>query len=117
VDFLKRVAITLWFLSSFALAVDGSISGTVTDPSSAVIANVPVSVTNVKTGKKTESKGGPAGTFGPIAVSSGEYKVRIHLGCFKRYTKVVKIDEGQPLEMSIVLYLRRGCTDVQSEKR
>ena len=115
--FLKSTALALCLLTSFAAAVDGSVSGTVTDPTGAVIENVPISITNVKTGRKAEIKSGPTGNFGPISMSSGEYKVRIQMDCFKRYSKVVKIKDGPSLEMSIALYPSRGCRDLKAGRR
>ena len=46
---LKRIGIAFFLLSSVGMAVDGSVSGIVTDPSGAVIANAPVSITNLET--------------------------------------------------------------------
>jgi hypothetical protein len=115
--FLKGIALALCLLTSFAAAVDGSVSGTVTDPIGAVIENAPISITNVKTGRKAEIKSGPTGNFGPISMSSGEYKVRIQMHCSKRYSKAVKIKDGTSLEMSIVLYPSHGCTDLKAGRR
>jgi hypothetical protein len=98
------------------VAVDGSISGMVTGPTGAVIENAPVSITNIKTQMKIEIKTGPTGNFGPTSVYGGEHTVRIHMGCLKRYSKVVNINEDQSLETSIALHPSRGCADLNAEK-
>jgi hypothetical protein len=51
----------------------GSIQGTVTDPSGAVVAGAAVSATNLATGVRTERKTTDAGFFVLSLLSPGEY--------------------------------------------
>jgi hypothetical protein len=111
VHLVKGVAIVFFLLSSVAAAADGSFSGTVTDPAGAVVANVAVSITNVNTGKQTELETGSAGSFGPISLPSGKYKIRIQGSCFKPYSRVVKVEQSQSSEIKIALQVNGSCMD------
>jgi hypothetical protein len=90
-----------FFLTPLAMAADGSVSGTVRDPSYSVVYNVPIVITNANTGKKIQTRTGRAGDFGPISLSIGEYKVQITALCFKPYSKVIEIADGQVLHLDI----------------
>jgi hypothetical protein len=103
VSFLKRTLVFLFLLTSLALAADGSVSGTVKDPSGAVVFSLPIVVTNANTGEKIQARTGQAGDFGPISLSIGEYKLQITAPCFKPYSKVIEIADGQVLHLDIKL--------------
>src|SRR5690348_2715672 len=55
----------------------GTIQGTVTDPSGAVVAGAAVTATNVATGVKTDRKTTDAGVFVVSLLSAGEYTVTV----------------------------------------
>src|SRR5215469_6360470 len=61
----------------------GSIVGTVTDPSGAVVSGAKVSVKNRGTGQVTSTTTTSAGTYASGALSPGEYQVRIEAQGFK----------------------------------
>ncbi len=100
-SFLKQMLVFPFLLTSLALAADGSVSGTVKDPSGAVVFSLPIAVTSANTGKRIQTKTGQAGNFGPISLSVGEYKVQITAPCFKPYSKVIEIADGQALHLDI----------------
>jgi Carboxypeptidase regulatory-like domain len=108
VGFFATVFVVFCVFTSLAGASDGSMSGTVTDPAHAVVANVPLVITNTKTGKKIGTKTGPAGGFGPIPLSLGEYRVEINARCFKSYSKIIEVADGQALHLDIALEVSRA---------
>ena len=99
---LEIVAVTLC-LSLSALAVEASVGGIVKDPDGAVFEKLAVVITNTSTGKKIALLTGRDGTFGPISLSGGAYKVQIQTKCFKKYSKTVSVTEGQASRLDISL--------------
>ncbi|MFP5268224.1 MAG: carboxypeptidase regulatory-like domain-containing protein, partial [Acidobacteriota bacterium] len=59
---------------AYAQSDDGSIVGTITDTTGAVIPNAAVTVTNVDTGLKLEGKSNSSGDFRIFAIPRGNYK-------------------------------------------
>jgi len=55
----------------------GSIVGTVTDPSGAVVSGAKVTITNVATGQTIELTANSAGAFNSGAIAPGTYKVQV----------------------------------------
>jgi Carboxypeptidase regulatory-like domain len=102
-DFFATVFVVFCLLASLAGAIDSSLSGTVTDPAHALVANVPLVITNIKTGKKIGTKTRLAGDFGPIPLSLGEYRVEVNARCFKSYSKIIEVAAGHALHVDIAL--------------
>jgi uncharacterized membrane protein len=99
---VRIVAVTLC-LSFSALAIETSLSGIVKDPGGAVFEKLPVAITNTSTGKKIEVKTQRDGTFGPISLPSGEYKVQIQTKCFKKYSRTIMVSDGETSRLDISL--------------
>ena len=64
-------------IGAYAQSDNGSIVGTITDATGAVIPNATVTVTNVDTGLKLNGKSNPAGEFQIFAVPRGNYKAEV----------------------------------------
>jgi hypothetical protein len=71
------------FLWAQATVSTGSIQGTVTDPSGAVVSNAKVTITNKATAQVITTKTNTAGSYGSGALVPGNYVVRIEAGGFK----------------------------------
>ncbi len=65
----------------------GSIQGTITDPSGAVVAGAPVTATNLATGVRTERKTTDAGFFVLPFLPAGEYSVTVTAAGFQSLTQ------------------------------
>ena len=73
-------------LGAHAQSDNGSIVGTVTDTTGAVIPNATVTVTNVDTGLKLNGKSNDAGEFQIFAVPRGNYKADVAAQGFQSQT-------------------------------
>src|ERR1700723_1643308 len=83
------VMFCLFFLPIFSpvslaqTAATGALSGTVTDPSGAVVPNVAVALTNIGTGQvRTDTTGGD-GSYRIGLLAPGEYKVQFSAAGFR----------------------------------
>src|SRR6267154_356600 len=95
--FRKLYATSLPLLLCFAAfgqAPTGSISGTVTDPSGAVIPNATVTVTNKADAAARTLTANAEGLFSAPALPSGEYEVRAEVGGFKTTVREAQVVAG-----------------------
>ena len=86
------LAITLLFLFFYrppvwgqAQVPSGSIVGTVTDPTGAVVANATVTVTNTGTNTSSTVKTDPAGNFTAPLLQVGTYSVTVRAAGFSTF--------------------------------
>jgi len=112
---MKRVAFascvllalsTVLLLSPIAKAqVDtGSIVGTVTDPSGAVLSNAKVTLTNVGTGAALTTTTGSDGVYKFSPVRIGSYKLDASASGFKTVTQTdVRVDVGANVQANFTL--------------
>src|SRR5206468_8017169 len=97
-----RFAFALTLLMVFAAAFafgqasvsTGSIQGSVTDPSGAVVPNAKVTITNSGTGQKIEKTTGSSGSFSSGPLQSGVYKVRVEAASFQSAEQPVSVQVG-----------------------
>ncbi len=107
----KRAALVATLFGAFALAahavdVNGRIKGTVTDPSSAVVPNVPVIAINEATGVKFTTTTNAAGDYLFPQLPVGSYTVTVSQSGFKGFQAkgiVITIDKEfvEPIQLSL----------------
>jgi carboxypeptidase family protein len=104
---LIGVVISLLFASGIAWAsVGGSISGTIKDPSGAVIAGAVVTVTNSDTGSKQIVKSNANGAYSFAVLSVGHYSVEVDHPGFKPYRRVgIVLDINSALVVDAILHV------------
>jgi hypothetical protein len=102
---LRLVAfLTLATAALHAQVVGGNITGTVTDPSGALIANAQVVVRNEDTGAQRSLVTGKEGRFAAPAISVGRYTLTVDAPNFGRYKRSgVALTVGQTLELTLKL--------------
>src|SRR5437763_5092507 len=79
-DIIVLVAVSLavvWCIPAMGQVLKGSISGTVTDPQSAVVSGATVKATNLSTGAELQTTSDSSGLFRFNLIPAGEYKLEI----------------------------------------
>jgi hypothetical protein len=102
---LSAIAIFLMAcIPSFAQTITGSITGTVTDPSGAVVAGAKVTATNVLTGVATPTSTNGSGIYSLDFLQIGQYKVSVDAPNFSsQATSVFSLEVDQEARVNIVL--------------
>lgn len=78
--------LTLWTSPSFAQSDRGTLTGTVTDPSGAVVADAKVTATNLDTGEVREATTSGEGSYTMPELSADPYRVTVEAAGFKTAT-------------------------------
>jgi hypothetical protein len=85
------VAVALIPMSAFGQAISGTVVGTVTDSSGAVVANADVEATNAGTGVTTRAKTNGTGFYRIDNLIPGSYKITVKGTGFKTNTQTVDV--------------------------
>ncbi len=110
--FRRTVAFVVFFVVSLhAQVVGGTISGTVTDPSGAVIPNAVVVVRNEDTGTQRTLTTNSTGAYSAPSIPVGTYTVTATVTGFAPYTRQhVSLRIGQSLDLALQLALAGSDT-------
>ena len=102
---LRPVAIFLLAVSAvFAQTNRGSISGTVTDPSKAVVAGATVTITNVGTNEVRKLKTSDTGAYSVVNLDPVTYRVEVESSGFKKEViENVKVDTAAVATVNVAL--------------
>jgi hypothetical protein len=102
--------------TGYAQSDNGSIVGTVTDTTGAVVPDAAITVTNVDTGLKLTSKSNSAGEFQVFAVPRGNYKADVQAQGFQSQTAnfAVQVASAQTLQFKLTAGLVSQTVDVSS---
>lgn len=87
---MKRFVLFLLVLAgSYAYAQEfrGALTGQVTDPTGAAIANAPVAVTSTATGATSHTVTGAQGFYNVPFLAPGEYQISVDAPGFKKYVQ------------------------------
>jgi hypothetical protein len=86
---------------TFAQVINGTISGTVTDSTGAVIPNAPVTLINQATGSRYTGKSNGSGVFSFTGLQSGDFTIQISSPGFRAFTeKGIHLDPGDSRSLS-----------------
>jgi len=108
---LSCAALSLSFphlLAAQATIGTGSIVGTVSDPTSAVISDAKVTITNVATGQLTYVSTNSSGLFNSGALVSGDYKTLISAKGFSSAEAAVTVLVGNTATVNVSLRIGNG---------
>jgi len=107
--FAITALLVLMFSAPFALAQStistGSIQGTVTDPSGAVVANATVTITNTGTAQKIVRTTNETGAYSSGPLSTGQYVVRVEGKGFQTVETPVHVQVGNTATANAKLQL------------
>ncbi len=112
---LRSFSILLLMVSA-ALAQEstGSISGTVNDPSGAVVPQAEITVTNVQTGNVRKEHSNSAGLFVATNLAVGDYTVTAEARGFKKFEAThIRLDVNDRLTIPVHLEIG-GATEIVS---
>ena len=92
----------------------GSIVGTVTDSSGAVVSGVTVTVTNLATGEKHIAKTDASGNYSTVNLQPANYKVDAEKANFKRYERQpVPVAVGATIRIEVALQVGAASETVE----
>lgn len=91
----------------------GSIQGTVTDPSGAVVSGAKISIVNKATGRVINSKSTSAGAYASGALTPGDYTLRVEAQGFKTSEVPVTVQVGVTSSGNVKLQLGQSTQVVQ----
>ena len=98
------VCLLLVSLSAFAQSDRGTITGTVSDPTGAVIPGVGILATNVETGARHETATTETGNYTLAQLPSGTYQLSAELPGFKKYVRQgISVLVAQTLRLDVTL--------------
>ena len=89
----------------WAQAPVGTISGTVTDPSGALIKDAPITVRNRATGFARQTKSENDGTYSVPTLPAGEYEVQVQMQGFRTILREVTVTVGTIVKADLALEL------------
>ncbi|MGA7219683.1 MAG: carboxypeptidase regulatory-like domain-containing protein [Candidatus Sulfotelmatobacter sp.] len=114
---LAVIALSALLFSSVAFAqttvATGSIVGTVTDPSGAVVSGAKVTVTNIGTNEVINLTSNSSGAFNSGALAPGNYKVQVTLKGFSTISENVVVQVGNTSTVNAKLQVGQESTVVE----
>ena len=100
---------------SQATGTAGTVSGTVTDPSGAVIAGANAVLSNAITGYKENTKTDPHGSFRFTNIPPNTYSLQVTQAGFQTYTQDVSVRTSVPIKVTVNLALAGATETVNVE--
>src|SRR5579885_1951447 len=88
------VMVSMTLVSAQTTVGTGSINGTVTDPSGAVVGGADVTITNVATNFVVKATSNSSGAYNSGALSPGDYRVQVGAKGFSRVSETVRVLVG-----------------------
>ncbi len=116
---MKRLALVLLAVLTFGLCAlaqtttSGDIAGTITDPTGAVVANAPVTITNDGTGQTIKVTSNASGFYRAANLQPGTYTVSTSLSGFAPAKKRVDVAVGTATTLNLSLTTASTQTTVE----
>jgi hypothetical protein len=106
-SWLVVFVLTLFSCVAFAQTTvsGGSIVGTVTDPTGAVVGGAKVVITNIGTGQALTLTVSAAGTYASSSLDPGAYKVQVSAKGFSSVSEMITVEVGNTASANIKLQL------------
>jgi len=102
--FASALCFAVFSIAAFGQAGTGTITGTVTDPTGAAIANAPVEVRNTETNFPYPTATTVTGSYTVLRLPPGPYSITISAPGFKKLVRSgLAVDAGQTLPLDLTL--------------
>ena len=115
--FSVMLAVALLLLSAAGLAQStvssGSLVGTVTDPSGAVVSGAKVTITNTATAQTLDLTSNSAGAFSSGPLSPGSYKVQVSAKGFSTVSTVTTVQVGNTATVNAKMQVGQESTTIE----
>lgn len=99
---------------SYAQTTYATITGTVTDPSGAVVAKATLTATNLATGIASTTTSNAAGAYTIAQLNEGTYRLRAEASGFKEFVvQDVKLVSGAVRRVDVLLQLSAAATTIE----
>jgi outer membrane receptor protein involved in Fe transport len=98
---------------AFAQTETGQITGTVSDPSGAVLPNTQVTLTNVGTGQSRTATSSDSGQYAFTNLQPGVYEISVNAQGFQAFKRRVDVNVGSRSNVDSQLALSGGATTVE----
>src|SRR6185503_19219128 len=116
IQFALRLSLLVLMASVLGYAQTGSIQGSVTDKSGAVIQDADVVVTSLNTNQTRAAKSGDAGTYSVPSLAAGPYSIRITKDGFRAF-KVDNVALTVDQALTVNASLEPGATSEEVQVR
>lgn len=109
--FVVLLFVTLWSNGAFAQETRSTLTGRVTDPSGAILPNVPIIITNLNTGIRTMVRSNNVGEYTAPFLLPGTYEMTVTVNGFSKYLHTgLVLQTEQTVTENIVLSI--GSVDL-----
>jgi hypothetical protein len=113
---LRGLSVLSLFLSASLFAQMTSLSGTVTDPASAVVPNTDITVLNTQTGLQRSTKSDQQGRYTVPDLTPGTYRLTAKaVGFSEAIVNDIKLEVNQPATVTVKLEIGATATTVAVE--
>ncbi|MCU1335206.1 MAG: Cna B-type protein [Bryobacterales bacterium] len=112
---LRTAAVCLFVfsLTAFAQSDRGSITGVVSDPAGAVVANAPVEAKNAETGVVSQAASTATGNYTLQQLPAGTYEITVNVPGFKKYIRTgLTVQALQTLRIDVTLEIGSNAESV-----
>ena len=110
---LALVLFVIMSLPALTQTITGSITGTVTDPSGAVVVDAKITATNILTGVDTQTSTNASGIYSLHFLQIGQYKINVKASNFSsETTSTFSLEVDQEAKVNIALAINGANTQV-----
>jgi hypothetical protein len=90
--------------SAYGQSANGTITGTISDPAGAVVANAPIQLRNLETGAIYQAGTSATGNYTLAQIAAGQYELSVTVPGFKKYIRQgVTVDVSQTYRVDVTL--------------
>jgi hypothetical protein len=91
-------------IGAFAQSDRGTITGTVSDPAGAVVANAPIEARNTETGVRYQAEASSTGNYTLVQLPVGTYELSVTVPGFKKYIRQnIAVEVAQTVRIDVAL--------------